>query len=291
MSSDERSKPPNRAERAALEATEDARLATLSPNDRARALVARFGLHQPPITSEGAQKRLVAMGAEAVSALVAHLGDANTGWQAAHTLAEIGAPDALGAADALWKHASRGSKSHASMWSTVALARLGRLDAVASLIDLDVGAYNVASGLAAVTPESYPWIERALDRRDDAITAAFADSLRPGRGRFFAPNANGFDDALKGSRSPHAIVRMDAALVLVHKAFPRATQALALSALAVLARDGDAEVRRLAALSMGRVGAKARTAAIEALRVLVNDPIEKVQEAARYSVQQLTHAK
>lgn len=281
---------PSEGSRAALalaEAAEDQRLATLPIDARARALVARFGVFEGPITSEAAVKRLVAVGAAAVPALVAHLDDPSTGWQAAFTLAHIGAPGAAEATPALRFHAYHQPDTPASMWSTQGLARLGLLDEVAALLDAPAKAHHVALALAAVTPVSFPWIERALDRGDAEIDAPMASALRPGRGRFFDPAPDGFAAAVGGCRSPHAIVRMAAVLLLMNPAYPKATRPLALAELLRLATDASSEVRRLTALSLGRVGKAAVPAALAALAPMRDDPVENVRSTARSSYAKL----
>jgi HEAT repeat protein len=280
-------RPGSRAALALAEAAEDQRLATLPIDARARALVARFGVFEEPITSEAAVKRLVAMGAAAVPALVAHLDAPHTGWQAAFTLAHIGEPGAVEAAPALRFHASHQPDTPASMWSTQALARLGLLDEVAALLQSPAKAHNVAHALAAVTPVSFPWIERALDLGDPEIDAPMADALGPGRGRFFDPAPDGFAATVGGCRSPHAIVRMAAVLLLWSPTYPRATRPLALAELLRLTADASSEVRRLTALSLGRVGKAAAPVALAALAPMLDDPEANVRSTARSAARSL----
>lgn len=280
-------KPPTRADRALAAQAEEARLAALSDDERAHNLVARFGVFDGPVTGEEAARRLVAMGAPAVPALTAHLDDPRTGWQAALTLAKIGAPAARDALDAVRRHARSVPDTGATMWATQCLARLGHLDDVVALLALPDKTAHVARALAAVTPTSYAAIARCLDGGDAAMRTAMADALRPGRGRFFAVDPGGFDDALAGARSEHAMVRVDAALLLVDRAFPARERGRAVAELARLASDASAEVRRVTALSLGRVGKRHAAEARATLDTLCDDRVEGVRSAAEHARREL----
>lgn len=280
-------KSPARAERELALQAEDARLAALSDDARARALVARFGVHDGPISSTEAQRRLVAMGADAVPALAAHLDDATTGWQAAFTLAQIGTPGADASSDALLRHARSVPDTRATMWSAQALARLGRIDDVEALLALPDKAYHVANALAAVTPGTYAAIDRCLDRSDDEVRKALANALRPGRGRFFDVDPTSFELALAGARSAHAMVRVDAVLLLVDRAYPKHERARAVAELVQLTLDTHAEVRRVTALSLGRSGKRTAKLSRPALDALCNDTVERVRTTAEQALRDL----
>lgn len=289
---------PEQAARAAARSA----LARQSVAEQVRYAISRFGVFTPPMTSEEAVARLVELGAAAVPALIAAMAAPEHGGTAAMTLAKIGAPAAEPAVAALRSHLER--NSDASRWAAIALARLGRLDELAALAAPAGGARRRSGdgdddsgdddddrrdlairGLAAGRPDSYPHLAALLERRDSGLTTMVANALRPGSAAY-APSPAALPVLAAVAASPHAILRRDVACALSKDALESVAPRCA-ALLAGMLRDGDVEVRRLAALNLGFIGRAARTH-VEALRALLEDPEPKVAEAARHALGALT---
>ena len=282
-------------EQAAREAARAA-LARRPVAEQVRYAISRFGVFTPPMTSEEAVARLVALGAAAVPALIKAMKAPEHGGVAARTLAKIGAPAAQQAVRALRSHLER--NSDAARWAAIALGRLGRFDELVAIAappgragrsrrsDDDDDRRDLAiRGLAAGRPESYPHLAALLERRERGLTAVVGEALRPGSAEYGpAPAALPVLEAV--AASPHAVLRRDVACALSNDALESvAPQCAAL--LAGMLRDRDAEVRRLAAVGLGLIG-RAGRAHVAALSALLDDAEPKVVEAARHALAALT---
>ncbi len=229
-------------------------LERLPPDALARHAISRFGVFEPPMTSEEAVDALVRLGAAAVPALIEALDHPERGGKAAMTLARIGAPAAASAADALLAQVRRGTD--ASMWSANALGALGRLDDLAALTARANTRDDAIRGLARGRPRSYAHLTALLDRKDRAITKAIADALRPGSAAY-AASPDDLPLLLDTARSKHAVLRRDVACALSNDALER-VRARAAACLTALLDDRDAEVRRLAEVNLGFLGKAGR---------------------------------
>jgi uncharacterized protein DUF4303 len=235
-------------------AAEAARVCALTPAGQAAYHVGQLG---DPRTSEQAEQSLRALGQAAVPALLPLLASPGSAWQAAKILADIGhADDAVTSAlaGALTRH-----QGPDQWWIACALSRLGHghlvLAKAADLSD-DVVAGAIAAPYTSFRdhathplPLDYQPLADSLEHRAQ-YAPALSEQLRPGRGKC-AIRLSEVDEALRGLTSPHVLIRSHAACVLGDRDLGPAAAPLILPRLATAAReDPDADVRRLAILSL-----------------------------------------
>lgn len=251
-------------------------LAAEPTRERALHLVSRFGCHEG-VTHEVAQRQLLAMGADAVSALTAALSDPKHGWTAAKVLGQIGlvTPEVV---DALRAGAE-------DPWFARALGMLGDHEWLVAR-GAAVAAHGLCAPLLAITaggpprPLDYRPLERCLDDPDDRARALVDEILKPGVS--FAPILRtDVDEALRGLESPHAVVRWHAASRLGDRGLGAAAGRAILPALARCLADEHPVVRRLAVLSIGgwRAAGEPHRPALERLR---DDPDEVVRRVVAH---------
>lgn len=254
----------------------------LPESERIHHYLSLFGGFGGPLGSEEAVERLVAMGAPAVMPLAEMLADPQHGWRAAKCLADIGAPDADMAVDALLAQLRASPSAPLQRWILCALGSLGRLDEV--MKDLGLDAQMIAQGLLRARPRSYPHLAALLD--DEATRAAAQKALAPGSSSY-SLRSDEFDLAAGYAGSPHPALRGDVALAIGDPELGAASVARAVALLDAMLDDQDAEVRRLASLALERLGRSA-TAALPHLEETTSDVVAKVADAARRAIAEIT---
>jgi hypothetical protein len=259
--------------REAAQKRERARVAKQPAAERAAFLVTRFGSFDG-VDTETAQRELLAMGAEAVDALVAKVGDKRDGWTAAKVLGQIGitTPAAIKALRA------RASEH----WFAKALGMLGDHAWLAEQ-KRDIAVSGLSARLKAITqggpprPLDYAPLEAYLAKNNDA-RAAFEKELAPGSSYVQIQKAD-VDEAVRGLASKYAVVRWHAAAVLGDRELGAAAGAKALPVLATLLDDRNTLVRRLAVLSLSYWKAAAKPYH-DAIRALADDPDPVIRSVA-----------
>jgi hypothetical protein len=263
-------------ERAAIDA--------LPLGERVHHYLSLFGSSGGPIGSEEAVERLVAIGAPAAMPLAELLANPQHGWRAAKCLADIGAPGADVAVDALLAQLRTSTNAPLRRWLLCALGSLGRLDEVMSAKDLGLDAQMIARGLLRARPRSYRHLAALLD--DEATRAATQAALAPGSSRY-ALRPEDFELAAAYAGSPHAALRGDVALALGDLELGAANVERAVPLLDAMLDDREAEVRRLASLALEWLG-PAATSALPHLEKITSDRVEKVADAARRAIAEIT---
>jgi hypothetical protein len=238
---------------------ERARVSALSTGERIAYCVSRIGRFDGLIGSEEAQAALRGFGSAAIPALLPLLRKREDAWLAAKLLAEIGVPDDTAISALSAAIAASTPDSPAQAWSCRALSRLNRLDLVLAC----------ASGLSpavlttAVTARYTAFRDHgahplSLDYRplEDFLSAhpeiapKVDEELAPGT-PYCAISSAEVPEALRGTTSPHILVRKHAVCVLGERCLGDAVgQAVIPQLRAIAETDPDSEVRRLAGLSL-----------------------------------------
>jgi hypothetical protein len=270
------------------ELDERARIAALPEAERVAYYVSRLGTFEGPVGGEDAEDALRALGNAAIPALVPLLAAPGLAWRAAKLLAAIGVP-APDVVTALGTALTSGTGPDRA-WVAVALARLGRLDAVldrAERLPREVVVRAAAAPYTSFRDETAdpPPLDygplASLSDRSTTYAAALAEELRPGRGycTITAAEAATAEQALA---SPHPVVRWHAVSVLGDRRLGRAVARTVLPSVAeMVVADKDATVRRLAILSLLRWRGESRRYAAQ-VRHALEDPDPGVRDAAAY---------
>lgn len=267
------------------QAAERERVLALPVAERVEALLAQVDRYDGAFTSEQAQDALCALGAAAVPALRARLPQ-REGWRAAMLLARIGQADDETVA-ALRAQFSGHRDPPAQAWAARALALSGDREWLfAQLARAPRG--PALEGLCAPYTASrdpgpcrldYAPLQRLLSG-PAAVAERARELLKPGTG-YCRLRADEIDAALQGLAAPQAFVRAHAAAICDDRGLGAADGARLLPALArCVATDPDAQVRFLAALSLGywkREAAPWSTV----LAAACEDADERVRRAAR----------
>jgi hypothetical protein len=257
-------------------------LGSMEEDERARYLVTRFGRFEG-VSTEVAQVELLKMRSAALPALIDGLDDPDHGWTAAMVLGRIGIPD-RDAIAALRK----GAQGH--HWHSRALGMLGD-HAWLSAQALDVAVTGLCARLKAISqgesspPLDYRPLEQFLDKADEEARAMVEGELKPGSSSVDIV-ASDADEAVRGMRSAHAVVRWHAASVAGERSLGEKAGRLLLPALATLLDDQHPVVRRVAAVSIGYWKAQARKLR-PLLEKLVDDPDESVSRAIHFALRQI----
>lgn len=259
--------------KAATKFREQARVAALSPEERAAFLVGRLGLYDG-ISSEDAQVGLVSLGEVAVPLLLPLLDNKENGWIAAKLLGDIGiaTPEVLGA---LRDVAPR------VMWAAVALGMLCDDTWLLRSTEPGVAVRGLTARLRAIStkertsPLSYGSLESFLEGADSAQRMRVEEELKPGCA-YNRIDAADVDEALRGLTSEHDAIRWHAAAILGKRELGDTCAQRILPALAVGLEDSHPWVRRLALLSLSRWKQAAAPYAA-AMVALAEDPDEVVR--------------
>jgi hypothetical protein len=265
-------------------AAEVARVRALPPAEQAAYHVDQLGGSR---TAEEAQSSLRALGEAAVPALLPLLALPRSAWRAAKILADIGYADdvVIGAlADALTRREGSDQAWTARAlsrlgWGHLVLAKAGDLpdDVVVSAIAAPYTGFR--DHAARPLPLDYQPLADALEHRPQ-YASALTELLRPGSGECKIRPGE-VDEALRGLTSPHVLIRSHAVRVLGDRDLGPAAAPLVLSRLATVAReDPDADMRRLAILSLLWWSNDARPYANVIRDARDNDPDPKVRDAA-----------
>ncbi|MDO5693938.1 MAG: DUF4303 domain-containing protein [Pseudomonadota bacterium] len=264
-----------------------------------------LGAERARASREAAQHALCAIGGPlAAHALLPLLDDERHQWQAAACLAWMdGVDDTV--ITALRRHAARPAKkppqAAGRAWCANALAALGDspwlleqcLTSPPGLPDAPAAAgltypyraWNSQDGARSIALDYRP-LEAALERCP-RLAPLLDKKLAPG-GDFCTLRASDVDEALRGLASPHALVRRHAAAIMDNRALGQAVGQRLLPALArALTYDPDAQVRRLAALSLQYWKKASAPWRAEAQAAADNDSDEAVRATARELVQHI----
>jgi hypothetical protein len=230
------------------------RLAALPLQQRISYYVSRLDRSSGLITSEEAQKALRDIGSDAIPALLPLLRKRKQTWRAAMLLAEIGVAtpeviDALSTA-MLWSTLD----SPGQLWSCRALAQLGRLDVVLKAAGLSQEARAIA-----VTAPYTAFRDRGrnplpLNYSNLSLYAGslprVESELAPGTS-YCVITAAEVPEAIRGTTSPHAVIRKHAVCVLGDRRLGEEIGRQVIPLLRTISQsDPDSEVRRLAGLSL-----------------------------------------
>jgi hypothetical protein len=268
------------------QAAELARVTALPQAERVAYYMSVLDASGGPIGCDEATSALRDLGPAAFPALIPMLAVKDRAWQAAKLLADIGQPDdgVVRALDAALTRAEGPDQ----LWVARALSRVGRLDLVLNQSDRlpeEVVICAVAASYTSfrdhtVTPRrlDYRLLEDVIERRPVCVQA-LAEELKPGRG-YCDITVDEVDEAIRGLISPHVIIRRHAVCVLGERSLGAAVARRVLPLLCELAsRDADANIRRLAILSMRSWGRHSRGYA-EKVREALRDPAAAVRAAA-----------
>lgn len=252
-------------------AAERARVRAMPEAERAALLVDRL---RGSAGREEAGRELLAIGPAAVPALLAVVHDAEMGWDAARLLAGIGeATDAVIAA--------LRARAAESRWHAMALGALGDHEWLAAQ-PTAVAVQGLCAPLRRITgargPLRYAPLEAYLDGAPDEVREAVEEVLEVGSG-LGTITVDDLPEALRGLRSPHAVIRWHAAGALWDRGLGRRAGRLALPALVEALADPHPLVRRIAILSIEawKADAAPHLPAIEPLR---DDPDPTVRAVA-----------
>ena len=252
------------------------------PTDRRVAFyISRLGIFEG-IDSEEAQKELISLGTAAIGQLIKALPDPNNGWVVAKILGHIGVASAE-VINALRQTIL--DKKPAASWSANALGALGDHDFLLDIVDAHQ--YCAAQGLAVHLLSWYPgcqnldysYIAKLLDLGGE-VQASIDEALKPGCS-VCSITKDEVETALSALHHRHATIRSHAARVLGDKRLGKRLSGRILDSLLHCAlEDADADVRRMAVLSIGH-WAKHADPYRESLAPLLEHPNEPLQRAAR----------
>jgi hypothetical protein len=271
-------------------AAEAARIAALPPAEQ---VAYHVGELVDPHGGEEAESALRALGQAAVPALLPLLATPGFAWRAAKVLADIGhADDAV--SGALVRALTRQEGSDQA-WIAHALSRLGcghLVLAEAAGLPADVVVSAIAAPYtsfrdhaAQSLPLDYQPLADSLEHRPQ-YTDALIRELGPGHGGCKIRPSE-VDEALRGLTSPHALIRSHAVGILGDRDLGPAAAPVILSRLATVAReDPDADIRRLAILSIHWWSNDARHYASIIRDARDHDHDPKVRDAATWSLHQ-----
>jgi hypothetical protein len=238
---------------------ERARVSALPRGEQIAYYISRLNRFDGLIGSEDAREALRGFGSAAIPALLPLLRKPEHAWQAANLLAEIGVPDDTVIFALSVALAASSPDSPAQLWSCRALAQLDRLDVVlagASGLSREALATAVTArytrfrdyGAHPLSLDYLP-LEKFLAVYQE-IAPVVADELKPGTGYCIISPAE-VPEALRGTTSPHVLVRKHAVCVLGERRLGDAVGRAVIPQLRAIAEtDPDSEVRRLAALSL-----------------------------------------
>lgn len=244
--------------------------------ERAVYLVSRFGCSEG-VNWEYAQRALLAMGPDAVPALIAGLSHPKNGWTAAKVLGQIGmaTPKII---EALRARAGE-------HWFAKALGMLGDHAWLAQQ-----GGETAVNGLCARLkaissggvrwPLDYRMLEQYLDGADAEVRASVEEELAPGSS-YVAIAKDDVDEAVRGLQNRHAVIRWHATSLLGERGLGEDVGKRVLPLLAERLADPHPLVRRLAVVAIAgwKQAGQPFHAAIQRLG---EDPDEIVRRVAKH---------
>jgi hypothetical protein len=211
------------------------------------------------------ENEIASLGEASIDSLIPKLTNGEDGCTAARLLARIGAASPV-AIRALRRQVRDSSRPgiNCARWCSYSLAMLGDNEYLFTLAE-DESRYQLAvEGLCFQyrgfgSPFDWPHrprldyrhLERILDRWWTAWTRVAEGELSPGRG-FVSIKADEVEEALRGLRSPHLLIRQHAVCILDDRALGPAAGKRILPALVECLGDTHPNVRRLAILSISR---------------------------------------
>lgn len=203
------------------------------------------------------EKEILAMGENAIPALIKKLDDPQDGWAAAGTLAEIGQPTEA-VISALRKHAR--TKGGTGELSANALHLLGDVEFLYGLLKSEELLHQAVDGILnglkvsasdrkVPLPLDYSHAERLLAMNSPAIEARVIEELKPGSS-FIDPKPSDLSELIRGLNSAHVVIRQHAVCVAGDRALGKAVSKTLLPVLAEKLTDPVPNIRRLALLAL-----------------------------------------
>ena len=229
------------------------------------------------------EKRILKLGEQAVAGLIALLDNERDGWMAASLLGRLGvrSPRIL---DELRRRLD--GKGGISESCARALARLGDTEFVMSVVSDEAKQQHAIHGIvsllkeSSISPLDYRPMEKLLNSGSEHVASLIHEELAPGAS-LIEIKPSGIDEAMRGLRSEHAIIRQHAVQVLGDRGLGHAASEIVLPALAERLQDENADVRRLALLSLAEWKSAAKPYH-EEMRKRLNDPDGLVRSTATY---------
>ena len=228
-------------------------------------------------------KQILKLGERAVLGLISTLDDKRNGWGAASLLGRLGVRNPA-IIEELQQRIT--GDSGVSSASAIALAKLGEIELLMSLVNDEAKQNDVVHGIlmllkeSSVSPLDYGPVEKLLNSGSAQVVKIVHEELAPGAALIEIKPPD-VDEAMRGLRSEHAIIRQHAVQVLGARHLRHAASEIVLPALAERLQDDNADVRRLALLSLAEWKAAAKPYHDE-MRKRMNDSDGLVRSTATY---------
>lgn len=229
------------------------------------------------------EKKIVKLGERAVPELISMLDHERNAWMAASLLGRLGIRQPA-ITNALRQRVT--GESGVSESSARALARLGDTDFLTSLVGDEAKQRHAVHGIisllkeSSVSPLDYRPVEKLLDFGSERVVEIIHEELKPGSS-VIEINPSDIDEAMRGLKSEHATIRQHAVQVLGDRTLGKAASAIVLPVLAKRLQDENADVRRLALLSLSYWKTAAKPYH-EEMRKLLHDDDGMVRSTATY---------
>lgn len=213
--------------------------------ERAVFLVSRFGCFEG-VNSEYAQQALLALGPDAVPALIAGLSHPKNGWTAAKVLGQIG----MATPEITLALRARAGEH----WFARALGMLGDHAWLAQQGG-EAAVHGLCARLKAISSSGVRWpldyrpLEVYLDTADAEVVASVEEELEPGSS-YVGIAKDDIDEAVRGLQNRHAVIRWHAACLLGERGLGEDVGKRVLPLLAERLADPHPIVRRLAVLAI-----------------------------------------
>jgi HEAT repeat protein len=198
------------------------------------------------------EKRILKLRERAVPGLISMLDDERNGWQAASLLGNLGIREAS-IIDALRRRIT--GQSGVSESSARALARLDDVEFLMTLLGDEAKQRHAVHGIVSLLKSSsvaaldYRPAELLLNSGSEGIVSMVCEELAPGAS-FIDIKPPDIDEAIRGLKSEHVVIRQHAVCVLGDPGLGNAAAEVVLPALAERLEDEVPNVRRLALLSL-----------------------------------------
>lgn len=234
----------------------------------------------------GNEKEIIALGKNAVAALVEALDDPNDGWCAAGLLGDIGIASSL-VIDAL-RHRVVNGKGSTPSHAALALGLLGDLDFLLDAAKVKATQEAAVGGVMIRLKDrasgrgirlDYRPAEQLLAMKSKKVSDAVAEEIEPGRPPLQIEVAD-VDEALRGLSLEHRALRQHALMILGNRKLGAKAGTKILPAVAECLKDSNATTRRLALIALSN-WKLAAASWFPAMRALMKDEDSLVRQYAR----------